>query len=221
MTAYTFLSEGRTSLFTGVVWPPPGEWLAGREVRATTVDHLVPWIDDELWVCELSEPVSVGAEGEILTAERARLGERIVAWDEAAADDLTAACVARACTHAVDAVRRNGSSEAEALSLLGASEFASAATAVASRLPEGQREVVLFAADVVALSRGRRPEEYETPPDPRGAPTSASITANVAYVTAHVAGTVHPGGYDAGVAAERAWQLAWLRERLGIAEPST
>ncbi len=221
MTAYTFLSEGRTSLFTGAVWPPPGEWLDGPDVRATTVDHLVPWIDDELWVCELSEPVSAGGTGQILTAARARLVERIVAWDEAAADDLTAACVARACTHAVETLRRTSSREAEALSLLGASEFASAATAVASRLTEGQREVVLFAADVVALSRGRRPEEYETPPDPRGAPTSASITANVAYVTAHVAGTVHHDGYDAGVAAERAWQLAWLRGRLGIDESTS
>jgi hypothetical protein len=214
VTEYAFLSEGRTSLFTGVVWPPPGEWLEGPAARATTGDHLVSWIDDELWVCELSEPTT--GDGTVITAERARLVERIATWDEAAADDLSAACVARACSSAVDALRREGSSDADVLSQLEPDAFAPAATAIAARLPESTAETVLFAADVVALARGRRPEEYETPPDPRGAPTRASITANVAYVTAHIAGTVHPDGYDAGVAAERAWQLAWLRERLGI-----
>ncbi len=215
MTAYAFLSEGRTSLFTGVVWPPPGEWLEGPAARATTGDHLVSWIDDELWVCELSEPRS--EDGNVITAERARLVERIATWDESAADELSAACVARARSHAVDALRREGSTESDVLSALEPDAFASAATAIAARLPESTAETVLFAADVVALARGRRPEEYDTPPpDPRGAPSRASITANVAYVTAHIAGTVHPDGYDAGVAAERAWQLAWLRERLGI-----
>jgi hypothetical protein len=216
VTAYAFLSEGRTNLFTGTAWPPPGEWLEGPAARATTRDHLVSWIDDELWVCELSEPLS--EEGTVITARRARLVERIATWDDAAADDLSAACVARACSHAVEALRRVGSSEADGLSALEPDASASAAAAIAARLPEGTGETVLFAADVVALSRGRRPEEYDTPLDPRGAPTRAAITANVAYVTAHVAGTVHPDGYDAGVAAERAWQLDWLLQRVGIAD---
>jgi hypothetical protein len=214
VTAYAFLSAGRTDLFTGTPWPPPGEWLEGPAARATTGDHLVSWIDDELWVCELSEPRS--EDGNVITAERARLVERIATWDTVAADDLSAACVARACAFVVDALRREGSTEADVLAALEPDAFASAATAIAARLPESTAETVLFAADVVALARGRRPEEYETPPDPRGAPSRASITANVAYVTAHIAGTVHPDGYDAGVAAERAWQLSWLRERLGI-----
>jgi len=214
--AYAFLSEGRTSLFTATTWPPPGQWLEGPAGRATTEDHLLSWIDEELWTCELSGAVTV--EGAILTAERARLVARVTAWDEAAAHDLTGACVSRACTHAVEKVRSAGSGEADVLSRLGPDEFASAATDVAARLPDETGEVVLFAADVVALSRGRRPEEYEAPSETRGAPTPAAITANVAFVTAHIAGTVDPDGYDAGVAAERAWQLAWLRARLGIAE---
>ena len=213
VNAYAFLSKGRTSLFTATTWPPPGEWLEGPGVRATTADHLLSWIDDELWACELSGAVAL--KGELLTAERARLGERVLAWDESAARDLTEACVARALTHAIERLRTAEAGEANVLSGLGPDEFASIATGVAARLPERAAETVLFAADVVALSRGRRPEEYDAPSETRGAPTPAAVAANVAYVVAHIAGTVASDGYDVGVAKERGWQLAWLHERLG------
>jgi len=114
-------------------------------------------------------------------------------------------------------VRRGGFAEADSLDGLEPDELASRASAIAARLPEPIGETVLFAADVVALSRGRRPEEYDVPADAAGSPTAAAIAANVAFVSAHVAGVVDPRGYDAGVADERAWQLAWLRERLGLA----
>ena len=54
-------------------------------------------------------------------------------------------------------------------------------------------------------------------------PTTAAIAANVAFTAARAAGRAHElaggaGGFDAGYAAERAWQLGWLRDRLGIAD---
>jgi hypothetical protein len=48
-------------------------------------------------------------------------------------------------------------------------------------------------------------------------PSHAAVAANVAFVIAHSTGGLHPEGYDAGFAAERAWQQERLVERLGLA----
>jgi hypothetical protein len=44
-----------------------------------------------------------------------------------------------------------------------------------------------------------------------------AVAANVAFVVAHSTAGLHPEGYEAGFAAERAWQLERLVEGLGLA----
>jgi hypothetical protein len=43
----------------------------------------------------------------------------------------------------------------------------------------------------------------------------------VAFIVAHSTASLHPEGYDAGFAAERAWQLERLVEPLGLAVSAT
>ena len=115
-----------------------------------------------------------------------------------------------------DALRRDGRAEPESLIGLPPAAYAEAAVALAPRLPQRLANAILFSADIDALAKGRRPEEYGTQPDPIGASRPAAIAANVAFVAAHTGGSVSPDGHDAGCAAERAWQLGWLEQRLGL-----
>jgi hypothetical protein len=74
-----------------------------------------------------------------------------------------------------------------------------------------------FAEDALRLASGRRPDApLDEEPDVEQAP--AATAANVAYVVAHAVGTAAGDGYAEAFAAERAWQLDWLRGRLGLAE---
>ena len=143
---------------------------------------------------------------------------------EDAARDFAAACAARARTHAVDALRLGGhDEEARELAGLDADQYATLAPAVASCLPDDVAGAVLLAADAAAFACGRRPEEREPHLHSHlgavagGAPTPGAIAANVAFVVAHSAASLHSDGHEAGFAAERAWQLDWLHERLGLA----
>ncbi len=191
-------------------------------IHAVRPEQLLGWMDDELWTCELGGVIQ--GEGDMLVAERGRLLERVEAWDELAARDFASACAGRARVHAVEALRLVGhDEEGRELAGLDADRYAARAPDVASGVPDEAAGAVLLAADAVALARGRRPEERA--PHLRshleavaaGAPTPGAIAANVAFVVAHSAGSLHPDGYEAGVAAERVWQLGWLRERLGLA----
>jgi hypothetical protein len=87
--------------------------------------------------------------------------------------------------------------------------------------------LLMMAADTTALAvEGRLPER-----DPRlrshleaGAerrPTYGAVAANVAFVVSHSTAGLHPDGYESGFAAERAWQLDRLLDRLGLAVPAT
>jgi hypothetical protein len=61
MKALTFLRPGRVAPFTGVTWPPPGQWLASAAppalcragVHALLADSLATWTAEELWRVEL------------------------------------------------------------------------------------------------------------------------------------------------------------------------
>jgi hypothetical protein len=80
-----------------------------------------------------------------------------------------------------------------------------------------------MAADTTALAEGRRLEARE--PQLRshieavadGGATHGALAANVAFIVAHSTAGLHPDGYEAGFAAERAWQRERLVERLGLA----
>ena len=105
MIAYKLLREGRVGPFSGVRWPPPGEWLQADDVEACrsglhacSVDDLPLWLGlGELWEVELEDAV---AEERKLVARRARLLRRIEEWDERAGRAFVAACA--------DEARRRG-----------------------------------------------------------------------------------------------------------------
>ena len=203
--AFKFLAAGAVGLFSGYAWPQPaggepGEWVeAGGDlevcrsgVHACRAEDLVHWIDEELWVVDLDGAVATGKR--MLVAERGRLVERVTAWDPAAARKLT------------DEVR----------------ERARTRVAPIDTARVAAEDVVLgLAADMDWLAVGGRPDGV--PPRMAGAPPAAAIAANVCFVAAHLAGLAAAGGdparpeYAAGVAEERARQLAWLLPRVGLA----
>jgi hypothetical protein len=90
-------------------------------------------------------------------------------------------------------------------------------------LPAEIAGLVLMSADTTALAEGRPLEARE--PELRshleavaaGGATYGAVAANVAFIVAHSTAGLHPEGYEAGFAAERAWQLERLVERLGLA----
>lgn len=102
MLAYKFLREGAVGPFSGVAWPPPGEWLAAapggtsvcrRGVHACRPEDLPRWIGQELWAVELRGDVVETPYK--LVAPEGRLVERVAGWDAAAAQRFAAACADR------------------------------------------------------------------------------------------------------------------------------
>ena len=230
MIAYKFLSSDRVGLFSGVRWPEPGTWLeADAEVErcasgihAVHAEGLLGWIDDELWTCELDGIVE--DDGRELVAERGRLLEQVATWNETAARDFARACAARGRDHVVEALRAEGHDDAATeLAGLDAEDYVTTAPDLAARLPAEIGGLVLMAADTTALAEGRHLEARE--PQLRshleavadGGGTHGALAANVAFVVANSTAGLHPEGYEAGFAAERAWQLERLVERLGLA----
>jgi hypothetical protein len=227
---YKFLSSGRVGLFSGVRWPEPGTWLSANAnvepcvsgIHALHVEGLPGWIDDELWTCELDGVVE--DDGQVLVAEQGRLLEQVAAWNEASARDFAGACAARGREHVVEALRTEGhEDEARSLEGLDVDGFVTAAPALALRLPEELAGLVLVAADTTALAEGRplaaRPPELRSHLEAvaAGGPSHGALAAIVAFVVARSTAGLHPEGYDAGVAAERAWQLGQLIDQLGLA----
>ena len=108
MIAYKVLAEGRIGLFSGVTWPPPGEWLEASVVdpcragiHACRIDDLPLWLGlGELWEVELDD---VLVEERKLVARRGRLVRRVEAWDEDAARAFVAGCRTRTRELAGDA----------------------------------------------------------------------------------------------------------------------
>ena len=203
MIAYKFLRTGAVGRFSQFRWPTPaddrpGTWVAAEGdlencrngIHACRLSDLLGWIDDELWEIELDGPVQ--KHPSLVVAPRGRLTRRIDAWDDAVALEFADMCARRA--------RVDGEPAA-----------APAQTAA-------------FAADAVALAAGRRPEMWtEVPGLPPQSPSATA--ANLGFVTAHAAGsaaaqrTGDTSAYQAGFDDARAWQLDWLKERLGL-DPS-
>jgi hypothetical protein len=117
--ALKFLRPGRVAPITGVQWPEPGEWLESdgpvelcrNGVHALPYDSasLAVWVAEELWRVELEdvEEVSPG----LVAGRRARLVERIEAWNDDTAREFARACAGhvqdgregRAAEYAADA----------------------------------------------------------------------------------------------------------------------
>ena len=230
MIAYKFLSTGRVGLFSGVRWPEPGTWLAASPnveqcvsgIHALHREALPGWIDDELWTCELAGVVE--DDGQVLVAEHGRLLEQVAAWNEASAREFARACAARGRARVVEALRTEGHAE-EARSLEGVDVdgFVTAAPGLAVRLPDELGGLVLVAADTTALAEGRplaaRAPELRSHLEAvaAGGASHGALAAIVAFVVARSTAGRHPDGYDAGFAAERAWQLERLVAQLDLA----
>lgn len=90
MIVYKFLSGGAVGPFSGFRWPTPtsgapGAWVEagpGDGVHACRPSDLPYWIDEELWVAELSGAVQVTHHQ--VVAPRGRLLARVEAWRELA-----------------------------------------------------------------------------------------------------------------------------------------
>ena len=212
---------------SGSRWPlptaeGPGAWVApAGGARAAQPPGLPHWIDEELWLVELAEPVL--PEETRLVGSRGRLLRRVERWTPALARELAEACAWRARDQAVGALRGRGCATL-ADDLAGARELADVERLVAATAAADLPAHVAFAADAAALARGARPEAWLADTactgHPRQAP--AATAANLCFVVAHTAGlaAVEERGaaaYEAGVQAERAWQAAWLADRLGLA----
>ena len=228
MTAYKFLAQGAVGRFSDFQWPPPGEWVTTQQplvdclqgIHAVRMEQLLDWIDDELWEIELGG--AVADREDILVAERGRLVRRIESWDEGAAQSFADDCASRSGAIAAKALRDAGLAD-EARRLEHATDLVEVQeAAVAALAAVGASEVtdiVAFAADMVSLVGGNRPDTWiHTGATVRTAQSSGAIAANAAFVAAHVAGraavtrTSSESAYGKGFHEERAWQLARLNE---------
>jgi hypothetical protein len=237
MHAYKFLAAGSRGRFSDFEWPQPaageaGAWVDTHSVEvclsgihACRVTDLLDWIDDELWLMELEGAVE--EQESMVVAERGRLLHRIDEWNSAAAVAFADECAWRARGVAVRALRRDGASaEADRLDATDDLVDMQILAALASRRAEAASAgAAAFAADAVALARGQRPETWDLAvalAEPAPAQTPAATAANLGFVVAHataadaVAESGDEASYGAAFAAERAWQLDWLRRRLPL-----
>ena len=203
--AYKFLRPGAIAPFSHHRWPAPagdapGGWVERSgdgevcrgAVHACRAADLPWWLQAELWEVELAEPVE--AVRHKLTAPRGRLVRRVAGWDAACATRFAEACAWRARDRAVQALEAAGA-PAAAGELRGCAAL-EGVIASAGRLnaPPEARISVAMAADGAANAR-------------------QGVASTSAYVAAHAAGRIDG---PAGMAAERAWQAAWLATELGL-----
>lgn len=229
MKALKFLAAGSVGRFSDTVWPlpdpdAPGAWVEAAGplevcrcgVHACDREELLDWIDDELWEIELDRAVR-GAETGVI-AGRGRLLRRLERWDEGAAAAFAAACAARVRTHAVIVLRRDGHVD-EARTLAAASLPAARAVSAAA-LDDSVAEAAGFVADCLLLARGARPDEPDAARVGAPVPAAAAVAANLAFVSAHAAGRLRgrhdERAYAVAFARERDWQLRFLCRLIGL-----
>lgn len=193
-------------------------------VHALREEQLLDWIDDELWEVELGG--AVADRNAMLVAERGRLVRRVEGWDENAARSFADACAKRSGAIAAEALRHAGLTDnavrfEQAADLRAMQEAAIAA--LAATAGADLTDVVAFAADIVSLAGGNRPDTWiHTGATVRIAQRPAATAANAAFVAAHAAGRAavaessDEGSYEAGFQAERAWQLARISQVLAL-----
>jgi hypothetical protein len=210
MIAYKFLGDGQVGPFSGVRWPPPGEWLEAKiaaahacvdGVHACRIEDLPDWMDSELWRVELAGDVAVDCGK--LVADRGRLIERIEAWDSALMTAFAEACALRARDAAL-AVLAAGSPAHAALTACRTADTLAAACAQLAELDPEDERAAGYAGDAARHVLGARAE-------PATAPMHAAVNG---FIASHAAAFAED---DLGaVARERAWQTDWLATHLGV-----
>ena len=228
MILLKFLGRGRVALYTGYQWPLD-EWveadgpldLCANGPHACRDVNLAGWIDDELWLIELDGDQET--HDDVVVAQRARLVRRVEGWDQQAMHEFTERTIWRLrdlIVRVLELHARDGRELARASEL---DDVQQAALALA-RAGTRYADVLVLLADLVALARGARPEQYEAASHEDDLPTPGAIAANIAYVAAHasgrcaVAASDDEASYDAGFAEERKRQSEWLSARLGLEE---
>ena len=193
-------------------------------VHALRTRRLVDWIDDELWLVELTDEVEEADD--MLVARRGRLLRRIQAWDEKAAREFGESCIWRARDLAADSLERAGLlRERAALQTADKPGSLQALAAAEARSVSGAAaDALVYLADVVQVSRGGWFETYVGHPAAGATATPGAIAANIGFVVATAAGSAaaeaagRPEAFDQGWDAERGHQRAWLTETLGLDE---
>ena len=210
MRAYAFLDPTATDYVSGLRWPVPDDagpgawlWSSGNPLRGYPPDHLLWWLDQDLWEVELAGDVR--ERGRSLLAERGRLLAHVAAWTPDVARELIADCALRLRERAVAELRAAGSADVAA-ALAGASDLGSIAV-VAAEAGAGDGAGSLLAAYTADLVRF---SSFQPNPA-RGAAVATRIAAH-----ALAGGDEGAPGYDAAYADERRRQADWLRTRLGL-----
>jgi hypothetical protein len=201
MIAYKFLGPGRTGPFSGYTWPAPGVWVHAdrsmvacrRGIHACRISDLPWWLADELWEIELDGRVQVDEHK--IFAPAGRLRSRIEDWTPACAQEYADACAWRARDRAVQALLRAGHADAadELAARTTLDDVLHAARRLADAIPDTQISVTIAGDGAFRAITGVPPAS--------------------AYIAAHAAMRLDG---SAGYAAERAWQVRWLAERLGL-----
>jgi hypothetical protein len=100
--AFKFLVPEAVGPFTSFRWPTSGAWVevpgaldpCWRGVHGVEREHLVRWLQPELWRVELDGEML--RADTVLVAERGRLVERVDEWSAGLARELMEHCAARA-----------------------------------------------------------------------------------------------------------------------------
>jgi hypothetical protein len=207
MRAYKFLDAEGLAPFTAVPWTP-GAWVEspGAEPCRMGVHGCAPadlshWLAASLWEVEL--------DGEIVqtrhkvVASRGRLVREVDGYD-AAVRELAEAGAWRCRDRAVTALRTEGSGEL-------ADRFSAASTLDELAALGADADESTFAGGAAALAADAA--HFALHGLPAQAPFVAACSAG--HAAAGPAGD--QAAYDEGYAAERAFQSAWLTERLTLA----
>jgi hypothetical protein len=208
MLAYKFLDAAGRSPFTATRWLP-GEWVEANTVepcrvgvhacRAADVAH---WLAASMWEVELAGEIVETRHK--LVASRGRIVGPVEGY-EPAARELASVGAWRARGRAVRALRAAGAA--------GLAERLAGATSLDELASAGQLVGVdesTFAGAAAGLAADAA--HFALHGDRAQAPFVAACSAG--HETAGPDGD--QGAYDAGYAAERAFQSAWLTERLAL-----
>jgi hypothetical protein len=208
MIAYKFLRAGAVGPFSGFRWPvpvaaEPGAWVEAAQpleacssgIHGCAAGFLPYWINQELWIVELAEPVL--NHRSILVAPRGRLLRQVPTWGPQRRA-FAEACAGRTRELAMASLRDTGwSRQAEELGECGALEEVALAAARIAR--EVSDPAAAYAADAARYALDDKPH-------------------TAAFIAAHAAGFTDPDP-AAAFRAERVWQAGWLTGRLRLERP--
>jgi hypothetical protein len=212
LLAYAFLAAGAVEPLSGFVWPTPrndelGEWVDAdaapfEALRGCSAEDLPYWLDDELWNVELAG--ALAKRDHVLLSERARLVGRIDSWAEPLAWEFVTACAQRVARAAAAALRDAGRAAATE-ELAQARDLAALerAAVAAGDNPPPAGTLAGCAADVCFYAR-----------DAGSGTRAAGIVAKMTALA--LAGSLADPRGSERLKNERAWQAAWLAERLAL-----